>query len=89
MSSHLGSLMLVEGTWVMMIGVIGVGWTGDIERMAVRRMFVLFFLNFSGVRPEVLMHDGVVVEPIGHVALKLFSFEIDGRNDLLAELGRL
>ena len=81
--------MLVERTWVMMIGVIGVGWTGDIERMAVRRMFVLFFLNFSGVRPEVFMHDGVVIEPISHVTLKLFSFEVDGRNDLLAELSRL
>ena len=50
---------------------------------------MFFFLYFSGVSSEVLMHDGVVVEPISHVALKLFSLEVYGRNDFLAELSRL
>lgn len=76
--------MLMEGTRMVMIGVIGVRWAGDIERMTIRRMLMLLFFYFSGVSSEVLMHERVVVEPVSHVALKLLSLEVYGRNDFLA-----
>lgn len=85
----LGCLMLMEGTRMVMIGVIGVRWAGDIERMTIRRMLMLLLFYFSGVGSEVLMHERVVVEPVSHVALKLLSLEVYGRNDFLAELSRL
>lgn len=53
--------------------------------MTIRLMLVLLLFNFSRIRSEILIHEWVVIEAIGHVALKLLSFKVDRRNDLLAE----